>query len=52
MLISFARSNEGSVGNLVCWGRFDHHAVTNLSSKMMANWVFAATHLRGCIFHA
>ncbi len=33
-------------------GRFDHHAAKNLSSKMMANWVFAATHSRGCIFHA
>jgi transposase len=33
-------------------GRFDHHAAKKLSSKMMANWVFAATHSRGCIFHA
>jgi hypothetical protein len=31
-------------------GRFDHHAAKNLSSKKMANWVFAATHSRGCIY--
>jgi hypothetical protein len=31
-----------------CW--VDHYAAKNLSSKM-ANWVFAVTHSRGCIFH-
>jgi hypothetical protein len=33
-------------------GRIDHHAVTNLSSNMMANWVFASHHSRGGIFHS
>jgi hypothetical protein len=33
------------------WGRVDHHAATNLSSNMMANWVFASHHSRGGIFH-
>ena len=33
-------------------GRVDHHAVTNLSSNMMANWVFASHHSRGGIFHS
>jgi len=32
-------------------GRVDHHALTNLSSNMMANWVFASHHSRGGIFH-
>jgi hypothetical protein len=32
-------------------GRVDHHAVTNLSSNMMANWVFASHHSCGGIFH-
>ena len=27
-------------------GRVDHHAVTNPSSNMMANWVFASHHSR------
>jgi len=31
-------------------GRFTHHAAKNLHSKMMANWVFAAT-ITACIFH-
>jgi Homeodomain-like domain len=32
-------------------GRFTHHALTNLSSKMIANWVLASHHSRGGIFH-
>ncbi len=32
-------------------GRFSHHALTNLSSNMMANWVLASHHSRGGIFH-
>ena len=32
-------------------GRVAHHALTNLSSNMMANWVFASHHSRGGIFH-
>jgi hypothetical protein len=32
-------------------GRVGHHALTNLSSNMMANWVFASHHSRGGIFH-
>jgi hypothetical protein len=30
-----------AVRNLVCRGRFSHHALANLSSNMMANWVFS-----------
>ena len=33
-------------------GRVDHHALTNLSSNMMANCVFASHHSRGGIFHS
>ena len=33
-------------------GRVDHHAVTNLPSNMMANWVLASHHSRGGIFHS
>jgi hypothetical protein len=36
---------EFCVGGLV-----DHRAATNLSSNMMANWVFASHHSRGGIF--
>jgi hypothetical protein len=32
-------------------GRFSHHALTHLSSNMMANWVLASHHSRGGIFH-
>src|SRR5208283_5932702 len=32
-------------------GRVSHHALTNLSSNMMANWVLASHHSRGGIFH-
>ncbi len=32
-------------------GRFSHHALTNLSSNMMANWVLASHHSRVGIFH-
>jgi hypothetical protein len=32
-------------------GRVSHYALTNLSSNMMANWVLAAHHSRGGIFH-
>src|ERR1700675_42855 len=32
-------------------GQFSHHALTNLSSNMMANWVLASHHSRGGIFH-
>ena len=42
---------DGTVRNLVCGARVDHHALTNLSSNMMANWVFASHHSRGGIFH-
>jgi hypothetical protein len=33
------------------WGRFSHHALTNLSPNLMANWFLAAHHSRGGIFH-
>src|SRR5271165_6988421 len=32
-------------------GRVSHHALTNLSSNMMANWFLASHHSRGGIFH-
>ena len=32
-------------------GLLSHHALTNLSSNMMANWVLASHHSRGGIFH-
>src|SRR5208282_492761 len=32
-------------------GQVSHHALTNLSSNMMANWVLASHHSRGGIFH-
>ena len=32
--------------------RVIHHASKNLSSKMMAKWVFAALHSRGGFFHS
>ena len=41
----------GSVRNLGVRGGFSHHALTNLSSNMMANWVLASHHSRGGIFH-
>ena len=31
--------------------RFSHHALTNLSSNLMANWVLASHNSRGGIFH-
>ena len=37
---------------ILCAGPVDHHARTNLSSNMMANWVFASPHSRGDIFHS
>ncbi len=40
------------VSEILCGGRVDHHAVTNLSSNMMANWVLASHHSRGGIFHS
>ena len=33
-------------------GRLRHHAWTNLSSNMMANWVLASYHSRAGIFHS
>ena len=41
----------GTVRNSVR-GQVDHHTTTNLSSNMMANWVFASHHSRGGIFHS
>ena len=41
----------GDCQEFCVWGRDDHHALTNRSSNMMANWVFASHHSRGGIFH-
>src|SRR4026209_1723055 len=43
--------SEGLSG-ILCAGPVDHHARMNLSSNMMANWVFASPHSRGDIFHS
>jgi hypothetical protein len=40
------------LSGILCAGPVDHHARTNLSSNMMANWVFASPHSRGDIFHS
>ena len=40
------------LSEILCAGPVDHHARTNLSSNMMANWVFASPHSRGDIFHS
>src|SRR4051812_44651930 len=42
----------GGLSGILCAGPVDHHARTNLSSNMMANWVFASPHSRGDIFHS
>src|SRR5215207_3447671 len=46
------RREEGERRHVLCAGPVDHHARTNLSSNMMANWVFASPHSRGDIFHS
>jgi hypothetical protein len=43
--------DRGHCQEFCVWGRVDHHALTNRSSNMMANWVFASHHSRGGIFH-
>jgi hypothetical protein len=42
---------EGDCQESCVRGRFSHHALTNLSSNTMANWVLASHHSRGGIFH-
>ena len=49
-------ADEGLVPRWECQescvrGLLSHHALTNLSSNMMANWVLASHHSRGGIFH-
>ena len=39
------------VSGILGAGPVSHHALTNLSSNMMANWVLASHHSRGGIFH-
>src|SRR6187431_78742 len=34
----------GGLSGILCAGPVDHHARMNLSSNMMANWVFASPH--------
>ena len=48
---AFCVPREGLSG-ILCAGPVDHHARMNLSSNMMANWVFASPHSRGDIFHS
>ena len=43
---------DGGLSGISCAGPVDHHARTNLSSNMMANWVLASPHSRGGIFHS
>ena len=43
---------SSGLSGILCAGPVDHHARTNLSSNMMANWVFASPHSRGDIFHS
>ena len=47
-----ARRHTLGTIRILCAGPVDHHARTNLSSNMMANWVFASPHSRGDIFHS
>ena len=42
---------EGECQRSCVRGGFSHHALMNLSSNMMANWVLASHHSRGGIFH-
>jgi hypothetical protein len=46
------RQGIAGLSGILCAGPVDHHARTNLSSNMMANWVFASPHSRGDIFHS
>jgi hypothetical protein len=43
---------HGGLSGISCAGPVDHYAVTNLPSKMTANWVLASHHSRGGIFHS
>ncbi len=45
-------ADDLGLSGILCAGPVDHHARTNLSSNMMANWVFASPHSRGDIFHS
>ena len=47
-----AFSCSRGLSGILCAGPVDHHARMNLSSNMMANWVFASPHSRGDIFHS
>jgi len=51
-LLRQSRSLTPGLSEISGAGPVDHHAVTNLSSKMMANWVLAPHHSRGGIFHS
>src|SRR5271168_1737449 len=44
-------TNRRGVSGILCAGPVSHHALTNLSSNMMANWVLASHHSRVGIFH-
>src|SRR5271167_3274693 len=46
-----ASRQKGGVSGILCAGAVSHHALTNLSSNMMANWVLASHHSRVGIFH-
>ena len=46
------RSDKRDCPKFCVRGLVDHHAMTNRSSNMMANWVLASHHSRGGIFHS
>jgi hypothetical protein len=50
--LALPRGAVRGLSGILCAGPVDHHARTNLSSNMMANWVFASPHSRGDIFHS
>ena len=47
ILLAFLRFGDRECPKFCVRGRVDHHAMTNLSSNMMANWVLAWHHSRG-----
>ena len=50
--VDYHQRYVGGVSGILCAGPVTHHALTNLSSNMIANWVFASNHSRGGIFHS
>ena len=50
--VRLALAGQAGLSDILCVGPFDHHAVTNRASNMMANCVFASDHSRGGIFQS